>query len=379
MFKKIALMIISAMLFTIPCNAYGYKAQSYALIEMETGRMLDGRNTNLRLPMASTTKIMTGIIACESGNLDKIYTVPEEATKVEGSSMYLVPGEKITLRDLTYGLMLESGNDAANTIAICLSGSVDAFVDKMNKKAAELKLYNTHYATPSGLDGKDHYTTSLDLARLGAYAMHNPEFRKIVSTTKKYVTLNGVKDGRVLYNHNALLRTYKGAIGIKTGYIKRSGRCLVSCAERNGVTLIAATLNCHDDLEEHKTLLDYGFSVLKPRPLFPCCPDISVKVTGGTSDSVICKYNTNLTAGLKDSEVSRVKMKINVPKSVAAPIKKGQKLGEIVFTLDGALLNKTDITAAETVLKPEKKPGAFEQFIGYLGQFIFRKKPCRQS
>lgn len=379
MLKKLALMIVSAMIFTIPCNAYNYKAQSYALIEMETGRMLDGRNINQRLPMASTTKIMTGILACESGNLDKIYTVPEEATKVEGSSMYLIPGEKITLRDLTYGLMLESGNDAANTIAICLSGSVDAFVDKMNKKAAELKLYNTHFATPSGLDGKDHYTTSLDLARLGAYAMHNPEFRKIVSTTKKYVTLNGVKDGRVLYNHNALLRTYEGAIGIKTGYIKKSGRCLVSCAQRNGVTLIAATLNCHDDLDEHKALLDYGFSVLKPRPLFPCCPEIAVKVTGGTADSVTCKYNTNLTAGLKDSEVSRVKMKINVPKSIAAPVKEGQKLGEIVFTLDGALLAKTDITAGETVLKPEKKPGVFEQFFANLSHFIFRKKACKQS
>lgn len=347
MFKKLTAAVLSAIMIVLPCKAY--TAQSYALVEMETGRVLTSGNMSQRLPMASTTKIMTGLIACESGKLDVTFTVPGEATKVEGSSMGLAAGEKITLRDLTYGLMLESGNDAANAIAYCLSGSIPAFVKKMNEKAVQMKLYDTHFATPSGLDGKDHYTTALDLARMGAAAMHNREFAQIVSTSRKSITYKGIKNGRTLYNHNSLLESYKGAIGIKTGYIRRSGRCLVSCAKRDGVTIVAATLNCHDDLSEHRKLLDYGFKILKSTNLFTNYPEVAVKVRGGTNKIVKGVYDRELKAALREDELARVKMKIEIPAGVSAPVSKNQKLGEILFTLDGTTVGRAEIKAAKAV------------------------------
>lgn len=347
LFKKFISIIVSFMIITLPCQAIS--AKSYALVEQSTGRMLAGQNTDTRLPMASTTKIMTGLLACESGKFDTVYTVPEEAIRVEGSSMGLAAGEKITLRDLTYGLLLESGNDAANAIAYCLSGSTPEFIKKMNNRAQELGLKNTHFVTPSGLDDKEHYTTALDLARLGAYAMQNKDFAKIVSTYKAHITYNGIKDGRVLFNHNELLKTYDGAIGIKTGFTKKSGRCLVSCATRNGITIVAATLHSPDDWNDHKELLNYGFSILKSCPLFSSCPEIIEKVTGGKEKQVKCSYNRNLSAGLKTDEAGRIKMQVKIPKSVRAPVKQGQKIGEIVFALDGAVVAKTDVVSVASV------------------------------
>lgn len=350
--KKIISIMVSLMIITLPCETLPCKAvsaKSYALVEQSTGRMIAGQNTDTRLPMASTTKIMTGLIACESGKFDTVYTVPEEAVIVEGSSMGLKAGEKITLRDLTYGLLLESGNDAANTIAYCVSGSIPEFIKKMNAKAQELGLKNTHFITPSGLDDKEHYTTALDLARLGACAMKNKDFAKIVSTYKTRVTYSGIKDGRVLVNHNELLKTYDGAIGIKTGFTKKSGRCLVSCAQKNGVTLVAATLHSPDDWNDHKELLNYGFSILKSYPLFSACPKIDEKVTGGREKHVSCTYNRSLSASLKDGEINRVKMEIKMPKSVRAPVNTGQKIGEILFTLDGIPVAKTDVVSAASI------------------------------
>jgi serine-type D-Ala-D-Ala carboxypeptidase (penicillin-binding protein 5/6) len=278
MLKKIISALAAVLITATPCEAYS--ARSYALVEMTTGRLITGCNINQRLPMASTTKIMTGLLACESGKFDQVFTVPDEAVSVEGSSMGLRAGEKITLRNLTYGLLLESGNDAANTIATCLGGTVPEFVNRMNKRAEELHLTNTHFVTPSGLDHPEHYTTAIDLARLGAMAMKNSEFAKIAATAKVQIPYDGNENGRTLYNHNELLETYDGAIGIKTGFTKKSGRCLVSCAQRGGVTLVAVTLHSSDDWNDHKKLLDYGFGVLKSCSLFTDCPQITAKVTG---------------------------------------------------------------------------------------------------
>ena len=206
-------------------RAGAVSAKAYALVEAETGRLITGANVSERLPMASTTKIMTGLLACESGRLDEEFVVPEEPLRVEGSSMGLVPGERITLRDLVYGLMLESGNDAANTIAYLLEGSIEAFAEKMNEKAENLGLENTHFDNPSGLDGPTHYTTALDLARLGAHAMQNEDFADIVSTWEKRVPYNGIQNGRRLVNHNALLAV-RGDPRHQNGLYEESGRRL---------------------------------------------------------------------------------------------------------------------------------------------------------
>ena len=178
--------------------------------------------------MASTTKIMTALCAIEQGDLDRVYTVKPEYTQAEGSSMYLKPGEKLTIRDTLYGLMLMSGNDAALAIAGECGGQ-EQFVGKMNDKAAELGLIHTHFENPNGLDGETHHTTAQELAQLTAEALKNPDFREIVGTWSTN------RAGRVMTNHNKMLKLYDGAIGVKTGFTKKCGRCLVSAVERNSL------------------------------------------------------------------------------------------------------------------------------------------------
>ncbi len=329
-------------------------------MEASTGRLIRGHNADRHFPMASTTKIMTGLLACESGKLDDIVTVPKEAIKVEGSSMGLLPDEKISLREIVYGLLLESGNDAANAIAYYLDGSIPKFAERMNARAAELGLKNTSFENPSGLDGEKHYTSAADLARLGVAAMQNDEFKKIASTYTKRISYNGVKDGRFLCNHNEMLKLYKGCIGIKTGYTKKSGRCLVTCAERNGLMLIAATLNCHDDWNVHTELLNYGFENLKKRPLFTEYPEFAVDIVGGDTDSVKCGYNRDISSYLSSEEIQRVKMTVYFPRFLYAPVSAGQKVGRITFEMDGNIIAETDIMAEESAVR--EKPDKFKMF-----------------
>lgn len=338
-----------------PSGPPSVSAKGAAVVELVSGRLLYGRDENRRLPMASTTKIMTGLLACESGQLDRVFTVPADAIRVEGSSMGLVAGEKITLRDLVYGLMLESGNDAANTIAACLAGSVGAFVEKMNDKARSLGLANTHFVTPSGLDADGHYTTALDLARLAAAAMQNADFEAAVSSWKKKVSYEGAPGGRTLTNHNRLLQTYVGAIGVKTGFTKKCGRCLVSCAVREGVCVVAVTLSDPRDWDDHAKLLDYGFSVLRQTVLTP--PALPREnVVGGLADTVPVALAAAPGASLREGEQSGLQAEIDLPKFTYAPVAKGQKLGELVYKLNGTVVSRTDLLAAGNVgIRTEKK------------------------
>lgn len=358
MLKRAAVVLL--LLLSLPTYSNAFSAKGYALVEQTTGRLIEGQNYDVRLPMASTTKIMTGLLACESGRLDTVFAIPAEALRVEGSSVGLVAGERLTLRELTYGLLLESGNDAANAIAIILAGSIPAFAEMMNAKARELGLGNTHFTNPSGLDNPMHYTTALDLARLGAAAMKNEEFRRISSTPRMRIPYDGIKDGRLLINHNALLRKYSGTIGIKTGYTKRSGRCLVSCAERDGVTLVAVTLNCRDDWNGHMALLDSGFARMKRRRLFSVSPKITAHVVGGTAGSVGCAYRDDLEAVLSEQEMPMVEMKLLMRRFYYAPVTEGQKLGEIEFRLGDIVLGRTDVIATDSVTQEE--PDRFKDF-----------------
>lgn len=337
-------------------EADAISAKAYVLMEQNSGRVISASNENTRLPMASTTKIMTGLLAVESGKLDNTYSVPAEALRVEGSSVGLIAGENLTLRDLVYGLMLESGNDAANAIAIILGGTSDKFVEMMNLRAKNLKLENTHFCNPSGLYNENHYTSARDLAKLAAFAMKNKDFEKIVSTKSIRIPLNGVKDGRLLKNHNDLLGSYDGAIGVKTGFVKKSGRCLVSCARRNGVELVAVTLDDPSDWKDHKQLLDSGFSQLKAYKLLSVAPEMTANVVGGTQDKVPVCYDKDTLGALKNGESGRLKLQVELDKFYYAPVKKGQKLGKMVFTADGVEIAETDITAACDIPLQGKKP-----------------------
>ena len=252
---RTAAAIIATVLFAFCASAApSVSAQRYILLDADTGEIVCGHAADTRSLIASTTKIMTAVIVLEHCALDMPYTVAPEATKVEGSSMYLKPGETLTVEELLYGMMLHSGNDAAVALALACSDSVPEFVDLMNLKAQQLGLKNTHFENPNGLDGETHYSTAADLAKLTRYALGNDAFCRIVST--KTITIAG----RSLANHNRLLWTVDGAIGVKTGYTKAAGRILVSAAERMDRRLICVTINDGNDWRDHSALYDYGFS-----------------------------------------------------------------------------------------------------------------------
>ena len=231
----------------------------------------------------------------------------------------------------------------------------------MNAKAQALGLHQTHFMNPSGLDHTAHYTCALDLARLGAAAMKNDDFKTIVSTYKIRVPYDGLANGRLLVNHNELLRMYDGVIGIKTGFTKRSGRCLVSCAQRGGVTLVAATLNGRDDWNDHMALLGAGFRTLGRYRLMAVRPVLAASVAGGISDTVSLTCRDNPEASLTREEIPRVKMEVSIRRFTYAPIAEGQRMGTLVFRLDGSTLAETPLYAAEAVARPET-----EQMEGFL-------------
>lgn len=266
--KIFAILIIAALIFSLftifvysaPGREIRISAKAAALYNPQTDTFLYSKNENTRLPMASTTKIMTAVVAVENSELDKIITVDDRAIGIEGSSVYLKNGEELSMESLLYALLLRSANDAAAAIAYEIADSIEAFSDMMNKKAESLGLYDTSFENPHGLDAENHYTTARDLAILSAYAISNPIIKEICSSKKKIIESS--LESRLIINHNKLLNLYDGCIGIKTGYTKKSGRSLASAAEKYGHTLVCVTINAPDDWNDHKRLFDFGFSSL---------------------------------------------------------------------------------------------------------------------
>ncbi len=242
-----------------PSAAPALSAGSAVLIAAQDGSVLAQKRAHERMGMASTTKILTALVALEHLELDKNVKIPKEAVGIEGSSVYLVEGEELSVRELLFALMLASANDAAVALAIAACGDTDGFVHKMNEYVTRMGLTDTHLTNPHGLADKDHYTTAYELALISKKALENEVLRSIVSTYKTTIRYCGKEGGRVLVNHNKMLKLYKGSIGLKTGFTKATGRCLVSAAERDGLTLIAVTLNAPDDWKDHSALLNYGF------------------------------------------------------------------------------------------------------------------------
>ncbi len=326
-------------------------AKSAILIEASTGDVLWGKRERDRLPMASTTKIMTALLAIESGALGETVTVSSSAIGVEGSSIYLHVGEKLTMRQLVEAVLLESANDAATAIACELAGSVEGFADMMNERAAELGLKDTHFTNPHGLDNPDHYTTAYDLAKLSAYALKNTTFREISSTRIAKIPLCGSEGTRVLVNHNKMLRLYPDAVGVKTGYTKKSGRCLVSAAERNGVLLVAVTLDAPDDWNDHTRMLDYGFSAVRRVALSTpgslafvvgvVCPDGDVYVRAVNKDAVYAG------AAEGDTALGPVTAVTELKRFYYAPVCKGDVLGRVIYKRGDTVIGETRIVAAE--------------------------------
>ena len=308
-----------------------------------------------KLPMASTTKIMTALIVLEEENLDEYFSVSKSDVTVEGSSMGLLPGDEVTLRILASGMLLASGNDAANAAAIRISGSVEKFVQLMNKRAKEMGLDSTSFETPSGLDGKNHFSTAYDMAILAKNAMQNPLFAEICGSKSLRVEYGNPPYKRTLSNHNRLLKIFEGATGIKTGFTKKAGRCLVSSAEREGISLICVTLCCPDDWNYHTALYNEYFGKLESVPLEEMVERIEIPVCGGTEKSVkaVPKF---VSASLFEGEAEKITVVISAEPFVFAPVEKGKILGKALFYLEGELIAETPLAAEKTVERiPESK------------------------
>ena len=230
------------------------------VIEADTNRILHQKNINTKKYMASTTKILTAITIIENCNLNDIVTVTKETVGVEGSSIYLEEGEEISVKDLLYGLMLRSGNDCAETLALYCSGDIKSFASLMNDTANKIGALNSNFTNPHGLHDDNHYTTAYDLAIISSYAMKNSTFREIVSKKSVNISFSTLDYDRHIVNKNKLLSSLDGATGIKTGYTKKAGRCLVSSCKRNGMELICVVLNCPDMFERSKNLINDSFN-----------------------------------------------------------------------------------------------------------------------
>ena len=337
------------MLFTVlfQTNCKAFSAKSYALIDAENGRLLCGGNENERLPMASTTKIMTAYLAIENSNPDDIVTVSKNAASTEGSSIYLKAGEKISMRELLYGLMLESGNDAAVAIAEHVSGTTQEFAEAMTRKAQEMGALNTAFKNPNGLNAEGHYTTAKDLALITRAALKHPFFAEIVGT-------KSIRLSRSTYtNHNKLLSMYEGITGVKTGFTKKCGRCLVSSCSRNGFSLIAVTLNDPDDWNDHMLLYDKAYSEYCYTQLISDGKAFgAVKTDEGVSINLM--YKDGIGVYLNDDEKNRVVISYDLPDTAELPVYKGQKVGTAAAELDGIKLGECDIVSSEDVQAKQK-------------------------
>ena len=321
-------------------------ARAMALYEPESGIFLAEKNADERLPMASTTKIMTALVALETLPLDGVISVPPEAVGVEGSSIYLYMGEKVTVRTLLYALLLSSANDAAAALAVTAGGSIGDFADMMNAKAAAIGLSDTHFSNPHGLHDEEHYTTARDLARLAAVALENKIFAEIVSTRRYTAPQEGTAATRLFLNHNRLLRTYEGAVGVKTGYTKAAGRCLVGAAERGGLTLVAVTLADPNDWRDHAALFDWGFS-----EYVGFCPSpapVSVPVVGGTAGEVqlLPEGSLRLTLPADHAEITA---SVEAPRFLFGGFDAGEVKGKVVYRVNGAKIGEIPLVTAKGV------------------------------
>ncbi len=324
-------------------------ARSAIVMDTVTGQVLYERDIDTRRYPASTTKMMTLIVALEHGRLDDIVTVSKHAEGVEGSTLWLVQGDKIPLEELLTGMMMHSGNDATVAVAEHIAGSVPAFVEMMNEKAAEIGAYNTHFVNPNGLPDENHYTTAFDLAKIAAYGYNLPHFEEIVS--KQEVIYDWVKDpAKKLRNENQMLWLYRGANGVKTGYTDAAGRCLVSAARRDGMQLVAVVLDSYYMWNDSIALLDYGFQNARPKTLVKKGEVVAkVEVADGRQDEVELVAAESLVAVEKLGETGKVEKKLEIPEEVAAPIKKGDVVGKVVCYYDGKRQGAIYLLAAKDV------------------------------
>lgn len=345
-FISFFLILVFSSLRVSALNANDVSAECAVVLSEQTGEIIFEKNPHKQQSMASTTKIMTSLLAIESCKLQNEIKVTEDMLKVEGTSMGLLPGDSVSLDELLYGMLLQSGNDAANATAVYLGGSLDDFAQSMNTRAKQIGMNNTNFVTPSGLDSQYHYSTAYDMALLGREAVSNSKFLSVCSKQKSTLTYGNPPYSRTLYNHNKLLEYYDYALGIKTGFTKKSGRCLVSYAKKDGVGLIAVTLNAPNDWQDHRLMLDYGFDSINSFEVNADLP-MSIPVVGGSADNVKITTETYVYSSMNSADIEH---QVFLQRFIYAPVKIGDVVGFWRIYADDKLVEEIPITAAESVV-----------------------------
>lgn len=352
--------VIAAVIFTVTSVAgrasaeivYTGSAECMIVMERDTERVLNEKNADKKRPMASTTKIATAITVIDNvTDLDKIVRVPAAAVGVEGSSIYLEKDEELTVRDLLYGLMLQSGNDCAAALAITTAGSIENFAALMNETAAKVGADNTNFVNPHGLHHDEHYTTARDLGKITAYAMKNTIFREIVGTKRYVMPWKDREYDRVIVNKNKILSTYEGGDGVKTGYTKKAGRCLVASATRDGMNVIAVVLNCGPMFEDCRQLLDGAFAEYSLKDVSKAVDlsSVSAIVTDGKAQSTRLETEKGLFYPLTESEYGAIRFEVSGVDSMSAPVHIGDENGKIKFYSGNRLLFERKLYSIEEV------------------------------
>lgn len=374
--KSLALLFAAALgfhIFTITayCDEMpSLSAASAVLITADTKDVLYSKSPNEKRPVASTTKIMTALLAVEYGELQKTAIADSASVNTEGTSIGLKEGDRISLETLILAMLLESGNDAANLTARTVSCDVGAFCELMNKKARLLGMENTHFSNPSGLPCDDHYSTAYDMALLGAFAIGNPQFSSMCSLKTASVSYGNPEITRTFKNHNRLLSSCDGVFGIKTGFTKAAGRCLVSAAERDGITLVAVTLNAPDDWRDHERLYEYGFKQVEKSPWISG-NELYFDVAGAKKPQIKARVSPDYYTSSGSSDYSVSLLKEN---ALFAPIKKGDVVGKAVLKDSfGKDVLFADIVACEDApalpvneKSAEKKQSFLEKILSFI-------------
>lgn len=351
---KRMLIVCMAFCSAVPLRALAYSARSSVVMERSTATVLYEENAKEKLGMASTTKIMTAIVALEQLSPDETVTVSETAAGTEGSSMYLQAGETVRTEELLYGMMLQSGNDAAVALAEHVGGTVEAFCAMMNRKAAEIGANDTHFSNPSGLAEEMHYTTAYDLGLIACYALQNEQFRTIVGTRQE--TTKGENGSRSMVNHNKMLWRYEGCTGVKTGFTKRTGRTLVSSAVRDGMELVVVTLDDPDDWNDHCTLLDRAFEQFRKTTVLQAGERVAtVTVRGGRSDSVGVICGGELAAVHLKEDGTDYETETKLPDVLEAPVRRGACVGKVRLIKQGRTVGYQMLYAEQAVREDRKK------------------------
>lgn len=366
--KRISFFAVILCLVLVPtkASALSVSAQYACVLDAQTGRVVYEKNAYTRHSMASTTKIMTALLAIENGKPEDLVTVSKNAAGTEGSSLYLKVGDTATLSDLLYGLMLQSGNDAAIAIAEHIGGSVEAFAKMMTERAKRIGAKDTQFQNPNGLDAEGHFTTAYDLALITREAMKNELFKEIVATKSK-----SILDGKTtVVNHNKLLNMYSGCVGVKTGFTKKTGRCLVSAAEKDGKRMIAVTLNAPSDWSDHKQMLDDAFGSTVRFPLIAAGMTVnSVPIKNGESQTLELTAERDFyLSEAPDAKFEHVKIRIKLPDTLTAPIKKGEMIGLLEIYYRDTLLDTVNLVSATDVLY--KEPETEKLFLNYFKKLL---------